>query len=588
MAVISCPVGIDCSKLSVGIDGQIISSGTVNDFDFPITNYSSEGPEQQPHWDSLIFPNDWDKMGCLALCTSTVSQNAADLCALAQEAQCPPVNPPCVPFCGPVGPCPPFCGPPPITFFLNHATSCSCVCAGGSEFFYFVPAGIFSGQTQAIADALANAFCHAQCSTACEPPGVPNPVGGLVIGPVPAGCLNTAYSQAIPRTRPVVAWIISSGSLPPGLTLNGSTGVIAGTPTVSGGFVFQVRAYNVDGNYAQRIYGLCIIDLSPATLPDGEVGVAYLQTVSATGCAPGTKTWQVTSGLLPDGLTLNATTGVISGTPTFDTTYNFVVSVTSATYSCQKAYSLRVNPCTNITNASPLPDADEGMAYSQQLNSLGITNPVWSIIAGALPTGLNLSASGLISGTPTVANTFNFTAQVTGDNGTCGKAFALTVLAADLCPAWDTMLWDTETSSAIGAGTFLGSWLFEDFSAQVSSPGGGNDTAQLQNNTATPLGLVYNGPGCNCNLHVDLISVSGGATEVSGLVQVLISPPGTILAQFTTPPDGVGSYDIPFAVPDTLGLDINLFVFVSVQSGLDPGIFTASDVNLSGFVENLP
>jgi hypothetical protein len=147
----------------------------------------------------------------------------------------------------------------------------------------------------------------------------------------------------------------------------------------------------------------------------------------ATPCAVAI-VWMVDSGLLPTGLSLNSFTGEISGTPTGESaSYGFVISVTGSGFSCNKTYTLTVNACTNITTASPIPDADEGVAYSQQLNSIVIVSPVWSIIAGALPAGLNLSAGGLISGTPTVNGGFNFTAKVTGDNGTCGKEFALTV-----------------------------------------------------------------------------------------------------------------------------------------------------------------
>jgi len=394
MAVTPCPIAIDC--------------GPGNDPDFPITNYSSEGPEQVPEYPVIVFPDLWDKMGCLSLCTSTISQNAADLCALAQLALCNPQ-------------CPPPCVPNPPSFF-NQSTTCSCVCEGGSEFFYTVPAGVFRGQTQAVANALALAFCHTRCSTSCTPSGVGggggggDSSGGFRLGSIPSGCLGVPYSQTIPSTRAPVLWTLIAGVLPDGLQLNGTTGLISGTPTAAGSSSFQIRAYNEDGNYAQRNYDLCIVDISPATLPDAENGVAYTQALTAAACAPGTLAWQVSAGFLPLGLTLNEITGVISGTPTFETTYNFSVSVNSATFSCTKAYTLTVNPCDNITTASPLPDATEGAAYSEQLVSVGVTNPVWSVTAGALPAGLTLSAGGLLSGTPTTAGGYAFTITVTGDD----------------------------------------------------------------------------------------------------------------------------------------------------------------------------
>ena len=69
-------------------------------------------------------------------------------------------------------------------------------------------------------------------------------------------------------------------------------------------------------------------------------------------------------------------------------------------------------PALTITTTS-LPDAQVGVAYSQQLAASGGTSPfIWSVSVGSLPAGLTLSASGLLSGTPIVSGAFNFTVQV--------------------------------------------------------------------------------------------------------------------------------------------------------------------------------
>lgn len=72
-----------------------------------------------------------------------------------------------------------------------------------------------------------------------------------------------------------------------------------------------------------------MISISPGTLPNGTKGVLYLQTLIASGgIAP--YTYAVTSGSLPPGLTLNASTGVITGTPTAEAVYNFTVTATDS------------------------------------------------------------------------------------------------------------------------------------------------------------------------------------------------------------------------------------------------------------------
>jgi hypothetical protein len=570
---ITCPVAIDCSKPGMG--GV---AGDVNDPDFPITNYSSEGPEQVPEYHSVVFPDFWDKMGCLSLCTSNISQNAADLCALAQAAQCNPVVPQCPPNCGPPG-------TPVTNLFFNQATTCSCVCDGGSEFFYTVPAGIFIGSTQAIANALANAFCHTRCFTACAPvPPGGNPSGAFRIGSIPSGCLGTPYSQTVPSTRFVLLWVITAGVLPDGLQLNATTGLISGTPTTAGSSVFQIRAYNEDGNYAQRNYDLCIVDISPAVLPDAEIGVAYSQILTATACAPGTLSWQVTSGFLPAGLTLNPLTGEISGTPTLDAAYNFSVSVSSTTFSCSKAYTLTVAPCANITTASPLPNATENVAYNEQLTSIGITNPTWSIIAGALPTGLNMSTGGLISGTPTVSGPFNFTVQVSGDEGTCGKAFSLTVTVATDCPDWSALVWGPPTIFTEGSGA--GALVFAGgdtviMNCQSPLTGANEDASVDVDGTVT-----YNGPGCNCNLHIQLVfNGNPGVGDVGANVLITSDETGFIFL-VDAAALGNGTFDVPFTIPDTVGIDFHLHVHPAVSCG--PNNAPNSSMAMSCIISNVP
>jgi hypothetical protein len=79
-----------------------------------------------------------------------------------------------------------------------------------------------------------------------------------------------------------------------------------------------------------------------------------------------------------------------------------------------------------ITTVSPLPGGNEGVFYSQTLEATGGATPyTWSVGAGR-PPGLDLSSSGVLSGTPTTAGTYNFNVQVSG-GGTATKAFSLTI-----------------------------------------------------------------------------------------------------------------------------------------------------------------
>jgi hypothetical protein len=132
--------------------------------------------------------------------------------------------------------------------------------------------------------------------------------------------------------------------------LNANTGAITGTPSAAGSFSFDITATDSLGctgstSYTVNINASCpTITLSPATLPDGTVGTAYSQTVSASGgAAP--YTFAVTSGALPAGLSLNGTTGNISGTPSATGTSNFTITATDNN-ACtgSQAYSITINP----------------------------------------------------------------------------------------------------------------------------------------------------------------------------------------------------------------------------------------------------
>jgi len=160
------------------------------------------------------------------------------------------------------------------------------------------------------------------------------------------------------------------------------------------------------------------IKIAPATLPDGTVGVAYSQPLTATGgTAP--YTWSISAGTLPAGLALDTATGIISGTPTTAGASNFTVSVSdSATTprTASLAYTITIQPTPVLTiTTTTLPAATVDTPYSQTLAASGGTLPyTWSITVGALPAGLTLDpATGIISGTPTTAETANFTVTVT-------------------------------------------------------------------------------------------------------------------------------------------------------------------------------
>ncbi len=251
-----------------------------------------------------------------------------------------------------------------------------------------------------------------------------------------AGTVNVSYSQTLTATGGVspYTWSISSGSLPAGLTLTASTGVISGTPTTAGSSSFTVKVTDADSNTATQSLSISIyaaLTVTTASLPTGAVNFSYSQTLAAAG-GVSPYTWSISAGSLPAGLTLAANTGVISGTPTAaGSAVSFTVKVTdSASNTATKSLSITINPALSVTTAS-LPAGTENTSYSQMLAATGGQSPyTWSISAGSLPAGLTLAGStGVISGTPTTSGAaVDFTVEVTdADSDTATQNLSITI-----------------------------------------------------------------------------------------------------------------------------------------------------------------
>jgi hypothetical protein len=177
------------------------------------------------------------------------------------------------------------------------------------------------------------------------------------------------------------------------------------------------------------------IIVNPATLPNGTVGTAYNQTVTASGgTAP--YVFAISSGALPTGLLLNSATGAITGTPSAAGTFTFTITATDAS-GCfgSRLYEITIaSPgCPAITlSPSTLPPGVVLFPYFQTITASGGTAPyTFTIASGTLPSGLTLSAAGVISGAPQQPGLFNLTIRATDANGCQGsRAYSLAILPA--------------------------------------------------------------------------------------------------------------------------------------------------------------
>ncbi len=160
--------------------------------------------------------------------------------------------------------------------------------------------------------------------------------------------------------------------------------------------------------------------LSPTTLPNGQVGVAYpTVTLSASGGGGAPYTINVIGGL-PPGILYDSSTKQLSGTPTASGRFvlNFNVTSTLGDSNWQ-SLTMEVGSLLTITSPYRLLDGALGQPYSLQLQTANATPPVvWSLTTNsALPTNLLLSSSGLISGKITVPGYYNFAVRAADASG---------------------------------------------------------------------------------------------------------------------------------------------------------------------------
>jgi hypothetical protein len=159
------------------------------------------------------------------------------------------------------------------------------------------------------------------------------------------------------------------------------------------------------------------LTITTTALNDGVVNLPYSLTLAAAG-ASGTLTWSVKSGALPAGLTLSPG-GVISGTPTATTSGTAIVIQVQDNgppqQTVSKSFNVRIAATLTVTTPAALPDAIVGVPYSATLQASGGISPfTWSVTAGSLPAGLQLSSGGIISGTPiATAASASFTVSAT-------------------------------------------------------------------------------------------------------------------------------------------------------------------------------
>jgi hypothetical protein len=267
-------------------------------------------------------------------------------------------------------------------------------------------------------------------------------------------------------------WSITEGSLPAGLTLVPTTGLINGRPSAGGMSSFTVAVTDSEDPALTATADLSItVDIATLSLgntspPPGTVGTHYSTRLTVTGgLAP--YTWSVVNSALPPGLSLNPDTGVISGTPSAPGVTDFNVTVADSESPPQTmgvagiGIEIYIAPLA-ITTSDTLPTGTVGEPYSVKMDATGGVRPYTWSLESPLPPGLRLAAAtGAISGVPTTAaaGTDTFSVAVTdAENPAVSTDIQETVTITPLLSVTTTSL----PSGTVGDG----------YSAHLSAAGG--------------------------------------------------------------------------------------------------------------------
>lgn len=433
-------------------------------------------------------------------------------------------------------------------------------------------------------------------------------------GTLPNGTVAAAYSQTITASGGAAPYTFAAtaGALPAGLSLS-PAGVLSGTATAGGTFNFTATATDSSpfpGPFSgSQAYTLVInpptISLPATTLAGGTMGTGYSASITAASGGTSPYDYTVTAGALPGGLTLNSSSGAITGTPNALGTFNFTVTATDSStgtgpYNASLAYSITVIDVPPTASNSAL-----AVAYNA-----GATNVPLSLGGGA-PTSLTITVlpsngSTVVSGTtityqpsPGYAGPDSFAYTATNSGGTSAPAtvaitvqdpvFAITAggaLTATVATAY------TQTFTFNGGAQPWSGYQVTNLPAGLSITGTTANTVTISG-TPTQVGSFnLNVSGTDSSTGAGPFTVGQAFTlAVSPATLALAPPAGTLTAPYATAysqaftaSGGVGpyTYAVSGALPAGLSHSNGTISGTPTAPGSFPITVTATDTGSTG------
>ncbi len=362
-------------------------------------------------------------------------------------------------------------------------------------------------------------------------------------------------------------WSLSptSSPLPPGITLN-SAGNIGGTPSTVGSSTFTVQVSDVTGRTASANLTLRVANplaITDITLPIGGIGVPYTQAFSASGGVP-PYVWAATSTTIwPNGLTMDPA-GILQGTPTASGFYQLSVSLRDSSSPAQVVFAmepLSILSAFTITKTT-LTNGTVTKQYQEALQAAaGLPPFVWTATT-ALPAGLSLSPSGLITGVPTQTGSFQFDVQVVDSSQTPRQTSAK--LNLQVLPQI-RFIATTARAAAVGI----------PYISPLETTGGTPPLTARVTTGSLPPGLsfqTFSSPGSSGVLLSGTPTTSGPFPFVLEVTDSSI-PPDTISSPFDIRVDPRLFFNTPPNLPEALVGTPYSYAFVA-SGGLPPYVWT--------------